>query len=136
MALGKFALYSFDGATSYALDRSWPYLWLPPAVWAWRHEPVDEALDGAQVYGLYKAVTWDFVSDVGPYRRGIPIGQHDFFGSLRQANGQIRFETKNNLGQWVVCVGVIDRIIAATFDRQRTRARGVKVEFTRVVEVA
>lgn len=127
-----FALLNADGSAIDALDRAYPGLYLPPYGATWAQVPVDEALDGSPIYGLYAAVTWDFA----PYERGIPIAEYDLFASLRQADGTIRFRTERQPdGAMVVCTGKIDLLVAAALNRRRGRAYGVKVEFSRVVAI-
>ncbi len=133
MVAEPYALLNADGSVVYALDRAAPGHYLPPYAAPWTQLPVDVALDGSPLYGLYKAVTWNFA----PYTRGIPIAQYDLFTSLRQANGTIRFRTERQPdGAMVVCTGKIDLLVAAAINRRRGKAYGVRVEFTRVVEVA
>jgi hypothetical protein len=133
MTANIFALYSIDGVTEYKLDRSWPTVYLPPWWATWQQEPVDTLLDGSRVYGLYKAVTWDF----GPYARGIAEAQYDLFKNLQTSAGQIRFQTYDqHRRQYVVCTGYIDRIPGGTSgSKQKQRYYGTKINFTRVVEV-
>lgn len=131
----RYSLYTADGLTEYAMHpaagRRAPYHA------TWQQEPVDEAIDGSQTYGLYKAVVWDFTPyDERPGSPGIPLAQYDLFALLRQSTGLIRLRTWRQTDRtYVVCTGRIDKLVAATIDEGRQRAYGVRVEFTRVVEV-
>lgn len=130
-----YALYTADGATEYPLTVARGRR--PPVYAPWQQEPVDEAIDGTQLYGLYKTVVWDFTPyDDRPQSPGIPIAQYDLFALLRQSNATIRFRTWRPTDRtFVVCTGKIDKLVAATIDEKRARAYGVEVTFTRVVEV-
>lgn len=141
MAATGYSLYSIDGVTEYKFDRTWPNLYLPPWFPTWTQTPIDNAGDGSQIYGLYKSVIWDFAG----YRRGIKLAQFDLFRTLRQADGSIRFSTRNTITrQWVECFGRVDLAITggaqgggggATIDERRGTIVGLRVAFDRVVEV-
>ncbi len=131
----KFGLFSIDGGVSYVFDDVYPARRRRPTASTWKQEPVDEAADGTQIHGRYAEAFWDFSGYDNMPTHGIPVAQYDLFGTLRQVNGTIRFETLNNLRQWVVCIGIIDLIQPATIDRANTRASGLKVKFTRVLVV-
>lgn len=129
MADSRHALYNPGGTLAFDLA---PYAPLPaPLGDTWVQEPVDEALDGSPIYGLYAEVTWDFTG----YRRGVPLALVDLIGSLRESDGTIRFKTPDAGRQFVICTGKIDLLLPHAYNAARGRAYGLTIQFRRVAPV-